>query len=186
MRRLPWTLAGVGLVMTLSVAVVLALNYEGEDLCEHAKAWPGGTYLGQMHPYHSDFYRGLRELGYTATAPGAASAPAPASKSDPTPAPSSDPGDWRYFESAESPFMALDAYDDTNESFYDDVSMRLSCHRNRPFFVLDGGGPWIALGETRTASASESRTPCGFGPMSAATTWRACGLIDATPSAAST
>ena len=43
MRRLPWTLAGVGLVMTLSVAVVLALNYEGEDLCEHAKAWPGST-----------------------------------------------------------------------------------------------------------------------------------------------
>ena len=44
--------------------------------------------------------------------------------------------------------MALDDYDDTNESFYDDVSMRLSCHRDRPLVVLDGGGLWIALGET--------------------------------------
>ena len=95
MRRMLWTLVGIGLLAGLSTGVVLALNYEGEDFCEHAKAWPGGTYLGQMHPYHSNFYRGyaerrgwdpcvtwatdqrnsairgLRELGYTVTASGA-------------------------------------------------------------------------------------------------------------------
>ena len=40
---------------------VLALNYEGEDFCQDSPAWPDGTYLGQMHPYHSDFYRGYAE-----------------------------------------------------------------------------------------------------------------------------
>ncbi|MDE2990064.1 MAG: hypothetical protein OXU21_03215 [Chloroflexota bacterium] len=85
-------------MMTLSASVVLALNYEGEDFCQEHPAWPNGTYLGQMHPLHSDFYRGyaerrgwdpcttwandqrnsaikgLQALGYTVTDPGAAPA----------------------------------------------------------------------------------------------------------------
>ena len=64
-----------------------------QSLSAFSPAWPNGTYLGQMHPYHSDFYRGyaerrgwdpcttwatdqrnsairgLRELGYTVIAP---------------------------------------------------------------------------------------------------------------------
>ena len=84
----------VGILAGITTSVVFALNYEGEDFCQDSPAWPNGTYLGQMHPYHSDFYRGyaerrgwdpcttwandqrnsairgLRELGYTVTAPG--------------------------------------------------------------------------------------------------------------------
>ena len=76
-------------------------NYDGEGYCRYAPAWPGGTYLGQMHPFHSKFYRGyaerrgwdpcttwandqrdsavrgLRELGYTVTEPAPRPAPAP-------------------------------------------------------------------------------------------------------------
>ncbi|MCY3782544.1 MAG: hypothetical protein OXG79_02030 [Chloroflexi bacterium] len=94
MRRIVVPLAIAGLMAVLTAGVVLALNYEGEDFCQDSPAWPNGTYLGQMHPYHSDFYRGfaerrgwdpcvtwatdqrnsairgLRELGYTVTAPG--------------------------------------------------------------------------------------------------------------------
>ena len=68
-------------------------NYDGENYCRYAPAWPNGTYLGQMHPYHSEFYtryaerrgwdpcqtwaddqrasaiRGLRELGYAVYKP---------------------------------------------------------------------------------------------------------------------
>ena len=87
-------------------------NYPGENYCRDAPAWPNGTYLGQMHPYHSEFYtryaenrdwdpcatwaadqqrsaiRGLRELGYTVLEPGeAVTAPAPA------PAPAAAPMD---------------------------------------------------------------------------------------------
>lgn len=50
--------------------------------------------------------------------------------------------------------MALGAYDDTTESFHDDVSMRLAFSRDRLFFILYGGGLGIALGETRAASES--------------------------------
>ena len=49
------------MVAAIATGVVFALNYDGEDFCQHAKAWPNGTYLGQMHPYHSDFYRGYAE-----------------------------------------------------------------------------------------------------------------------------
>lgn len=44
--------------------------------------------------------------------------------------------------------MSLGAYYDTNESFYDEPSIRVSCFRGRSGFTFDGGGPWIALGET--------------------------------------
>ena len=94
MRRMIHAIIGAAVIASITAGVVLALNYEGEDFCQHAPAWPGGTYLGQMHPFHSDFYRGyaerrgwdpcttwavdqqksairgLRELGYTVTAPG--------------------------------------------------------------------------------------------------------------------
>ena len=107
MRRM---LAVVGAALALAAittGVVFALNYEGEDFCQDTPAWPGGTYLGQMHPYHSDFYRGyaerrgwdpcttwaadqrrsairgLRELGYTVIDPAAPSESAPVS-TDPT------------------------------------------------------------------------------------------------------
>ena len=93
MRRVIMVLAGAAVVIATTVTVVFALNYEGEDFCQDSPAWPNGTYLGQMHPYHADFYRGfaerrgwdpcvtwatdqrnsairgLRELGYTVTAP---------------------------------------------------------------------------------------------------------------------
>ena len=49
------------MIVAIATGVVFALNYDGEDFCEHAPAWPNGTYLGQMHPYHSDFYRGYAE-----------------------------------------------------------------------------------------------------------------------------
>lgn len=94
MRRMIYAIIGAAVMAAITAGVVLALNYEGEDFCQHAPAWPGGTYLGQMHPFHSDFYRGyaerrgwdpcttwavdqqnsairgLRELGYTVTARG--------------------------------------------------------------------------------------------------------------------
>ena len=45
----------------LTTGVWFALKYEAEDFCQDAPAWPGGTYLGQIHPYHSDFYRAFAE-----------------------------------------------------------------------------------------------------------------------------
>ena len=102
MRRILLALASAGIVAALTAGVVLALNYEGEDFCQDTPSWPNGTYLGQMHPYHSDFYRGyaerrgwdpcvtwaqdqrnsairgIRELGYTVTEPeGGAPPPGP-------------------------------------------------------------------------------------------------------------
>ena len=95
MRRLLWAFTGAVLIAAIATGVVFALNYEGEDFCQDSPAWPNGTYLGQMHPYHSDFYRGyaerrgwdpcttwaddqrnsaikgLRTLGYAVTVPGA-------------------------------------------------------------------------------------------------------------------
>ena len=94
MKRALLTILIIGLLAGITTSVVFALNYDGEDFCQDSPAWPNGTYLGQMHPYHSDFYRGyaerrgwdpcatwaadqrnsairgLRELGYTVTAPG--------------------------------------------------------------------------------------------------------------------
>ena len=94
MRRVLLTILAIGLLAGITTSAVFALNYDGEDFCQDSPAWPNGTYLGQMHPYHSDFYRGyaerrgwdpcttwatdqrnsairgLRELGYTVTAPG--------------------------------------------------------------------------------------------------------------------
>ena len=85
----------LALILALTTGgVVFAVNYFGEDFCRDAKAWPGGSYLGQMHPFHVEIYsahagatgqdpcglwaldqrysavRGLRELGYTVFGPG--------------------------------------------------------------------------------------------------------------------
>jgi len=58
-------LAVLGLVVVLlatlwpaSVDMVAAQSeeYDGASFCRHAPAWPNGTYLGQMHPHHVDFY----------------------------------------------------------------------------------------------------------------------------------
>ena len=115
MRRIIVPLAAAALLAVVATGVVLALNYEGEDFCQDSPAWPNGTYLGQMHPYHSDFYRGyaerrgwdpcttwatdqrnsairgLRELGYTVVPSGeavqAASPPATTVTMTPTPRP---------------------------------------------------------------------------------------------------
>ena len=51
-------LAAVG---NIGLAVAQDEAYDGEGFCRDTPAWPGGTYLGQMHPYHSDFYRGYAE-----------------------------------------------------------------------------------------------------------------------------
>ena len=36
-------------------------SYEGEAFCRDTAAWPNGTYLGQMHPFHANFYKGFAE-----------------------------------------------------------------------------------------------------------------------------
>ena len=93
MRRVLIPLVVLVLALTTG-GVVFALNYEGEDFCQDTTAWPGGSYLGQMHPFHVTHYsqyaestnvdpcqawasdqrhsavRGLRELGYTVFGPG--------------------------------------------------------------------------------------------------------------------
>ena len=102
MRRILLALGAASIAVAVTVGVVFAQNYEGEDFCQDTPSWPNGTYLGQMHPYHSDFYRGyaerrgwdpcvtwaqdqrnsairgIRELGYTVTEPeGGAPPPGP-------------------------------------------------------------------------------------------------------------
>ncbi|MCY4114067.1 MAG: ankyrin repeat domain-containing protein [Chloroflexi bacterium] len=102
MRRILVALGSAGIIAAITAGVVLAQNYEGEEFCQDTPSWPNGTYLGQMHPYHSDFYRGfaerrgwdpcvtwaqdqrnsairgLRELGYSVTEPlGGAPPPGP-------------------------------------------------------------------------------------------------------------
>ena len=110
MRRALVAVACAGIVAAITVGVVFAQNYEGEEFCQDTPSWPNGTYLGQMHPYHSDFYRGfaerrgwdpcvtwaqdqrnsairgIRELGYAVTEPeGGAPPPGPsATASGPT------------------------------------------------------------------------------------------------------
>ena len=72
-----------------------------------------------------------------------------------------DNGDWTYFGpecpsgfdncaiiTSDFRFITLDAYDDTNESFYDTPDIDVSCLLGGAFFTFNGGGPWIALGET--------------------------------------
>ena len=91
--------AALGLALSAVTAVgVLAtadIRYEGDRVCDAHKAWPDGTSLSDMHPYHFNFYtglsafagdtdaacakwasdqrasaiRGLRELGYVVQAP---------------------------------------------------------------------------------------------------------------------
>ena len=82
---------------------------------------------------------------------------------DPTPPAGADAsdGDWTYFGpefpdgysncayfSSDTRFISLDAFYDTNESFYDTPSIRVGCFRGHSTFSFDGGGEWIALGET--------------------------------------
>ena len=61
MRRFVVMASILAVLVGVAVSTVFALSYEGEDFCQDSPAWPGGTYLGQMHPYHSDFYRGYAE-----------------------------------------------------------------------------------------------------------------------------
>ena len=118
------TLAAVLVLLVTSAGAVSALNYDGEDFCREHPAWPSGTYLGHMHPFHVDFYKkhaqslgidpcstwaadqrnsaikGLRELGYTVSPPGAPpvatmqTTPATTIPT-PTPTPASTDGLWR-------------------------------------------------------------------------------------------
>ena len=45
----------------LGAASAVEEEYEGASYCRDYPAWPNGTYLGQMHPYHSTFYTGYAE-----------------------------------------------------------------------------------------------------------------------------
>ena len=83
----------------------------------------------------------------------------------PTPIPTLTPipnniGDWYYYGpdcpdaysdcpifSSESYFISLDAFEDTNESFYETPDIRIACRPRGPMVGFDGGGPWIGLGE---------------------------------------
>ena len=69
-------------------------------------------------------------------------------------------GDWIYFGpdcpdaydnctafASDYPFINLGAYYNTNESFYDEPDILISCFDEDANFTFDGGGPWIALGE---------------------------------------
>ena len=88
--------------------------------------------------------------------PTAVSTPLPTLTPTPQPIASEGNGDWIYFGpecpdaydncafySSEHVFMSLEAYSDTNESFYDEAGVRISCWRGSPSLVFDGGGPWI-------------------------------------------
>ena len=93
--RTRWLTPLVALVLAIvATGVVSAVSYDGEETCRDVKAWPGGSYLGQMHPHHIAVYtaharstnsdrcelwaldlrysavRGLRDLGYTVFGPG--------------------------------------------------------------------------------------------------------------------
>ena len=85
--------ATVAVGIFLGAASAVEEEYEGASFCRDYPAWPNGSYLGQMHPYHSAFYtrfaerrgldacqtwaadqrdsaaRGLRELGYAVLTP---------------------------------------------------------------------------------------------------------------------
>ncbi len=48
----------IALLAGVAIGTVTAQeeNYEGESTCEGFSAWPGGSHLSQMHPFHLDFY----------------------------------------------------------------------------------------------------------------------------------
>ena len=55
-------LATAFIVVALALAsssVAFADNYDGEQFCRNIQAWPGGSYLGQMHQIHVDNYLGF-------------------------------------------------------------------------------------------------------------------------------
>lgn len=109
-----WRVLVVGVVAVLALGFGAGMvaaqpeNYPGETYCQWEPAWPGGTYLGQMHRYHVDHYiqharnrgwdvcetwaadqrqsaiTGLRALGYTVIAP---SDRATAAVAEPSPTP---------------------------------------------------------------------------------------------------
>ena len=53
----------------------------------------------------------------------------------------------------------MGAYYDTNERFYDEPDIRISCFGEDATFTFDGGGPWIALGEARLNIRFADRGP---------------------------
>lgn len=100
-------------------------------------------------------------------------------------------GDWDYFGpecpdayencaliASPSRFISLDAYNDTNESFYDTPDMDISCSRGNLWFRFDGGGPLIGWGETGLSVLIGS--PFGTRPdwSSATTFWTDEGSDD--------
>lgn len=61
-RQFGRLLATAFIVVALALAsssVAFADNYEGEQFCRDNPAWPGGSYLGQMHRFHVDNYLGF-------------------------------------------------------------------------------------------------------------------------------
>ncbi|MCY4114590.1 MAG: hypothetical protein OXG33_11750 [Chloroflexi bacterium] len=101
MARVLLPIFGLVVLAGVTTSAVFAVAYEGESFCQHAQSWPSGSYLGQMHPFHVDVYRGyaaevgrdpcdlwaldqrysavrgLRELGYTVFGPGEFAWPEP-------------------------------------------------------------------------------------------------------------
>ena len=82
--------------------------------------------------------------------------PAPTATPRPTPTASGPVGYWRYFGpecpdgysncasfSSEATFVALDAYYDTNEDFYDEPTLLVSCFQGAATLSFNSGGPWI-------------------------------------------
>lgn len=55
--RTRWPTPLVALVLAfVATGVVSAVTHDGEGICRDVKAWPGGSYLGQMHPHHIAVY----------------------------------------------------------------------------------------------------------------------------------
>ena len=91
----------------------------------------------------------------------------PTATATPTPTPqaivSQRSGDWVYFGPEcdddveitgadeydncglyfDGQFISLKAYEDTNESFYEEASIGVSCFRNKPFLNFSSVGPWL-------------------------------------------
>ncbi len=79
----------------------------------------------------------------------------------PMPTPSPDNGDWVYFGpdcpdaypncapiASDNPFFQLRAYATSNDESDDEPIIRMACFSDSPWFIFDGGGPLIGLGET--------------------------------------
>ena len=154
----PVAAAAVALALLVVFAgAAWALNYDGEEFCQEHPAWPGGTYLGHMHPFHVEFYKrhaqslgidpcptwaadqrnsaikGLRELGYTVSPPGAQpvattqTAPAtPTQTTTPTatPAPTSTNDLWRGLVIA--PENRCTSYDSGDYSYPQSVEPQIA------------------------------------------------------------